>query len=217
MAAIWLAERRRRPKIFNGVIFSADTITPTLITGRWSHYRCLVAQMRAPDLFDALAIRAVAVSGLLHGPGGVLLGQRESGAIYHAGLWQLPPAGSLDGATARPDGSVDFRSQLLVEAEEELGLSADVIGEALPICAVEHPGSHVLDIGLSADVTLSPAELLACHARSRDAEYQRIVLVPPDRLAAYVAGLGDRVVPSVPVFVRHWLAASLSQLSLGSA
>ena len=207
VAAIWNAALAERPALFNGAVFSAERITASLITGRWSEYRRLVAQLREPELFDALGVRAVAVSGLLHGPSGVLLGQRDDTAIYHAGLWQLPPAGSLDRGAARPDGAVDLRAQLLAEAEEELGLPAQLIGDTTPICAVEHLGSHVLDIGLAAEMTLDLPHLLARHSASRDAaEYRRLVLVPVNQLAAHVDALAGQLVPSVPIFVHQWLA-----------
>ncbi len=214
VATIWAAEVARRPALFNGAVFSADSVTPTLITGRWSEYRRLVAQLREPALFAALQVRSVAVSGLLHGPQGVVLGQRDADAVYHAGLWQLPPAGSVDDNAAQLDGSVDLRAQLLLEAEEELGLTADAIGETVPICAVEHLDSHVVDIGLAGTMSLPLSDLLARHRAGRHAaEYQQLVVIPIDRLAVHLDALAGQLVPSVPIFIHQWLAARNPRLS----
>ncbi len=202
---------QQRPKLFNGAIFSADSVTSELITGHWTEYRRLVAQLRSPDLYAVLGVRSIAVTGLLHGPHGVLLGQRERRAIYHAGQWQLPPAGSVDRDAANPDGSVDLRCQLLAEAEQELGLSAEHIGATTPICAVEHARTHVVDIGLAAEMTLSPAQLEARHRSSRDAEYQAVTLVALPDLAAWLEARAGKLVPSTSIFLHRWQAGEVAR------
>lgn len=206
VATIWAAELQQRPDLFNGVIFSADSITPELITGHWTEYRRLVAQLRSPDLHAALGVRSLAVTGLLHGPFGVLLGKRERRAIYHAGWWQLPPAGSVDRGAALADHTIDLRRQLLAEAEQELGLSAEHIGASVAICAVEHARTHVVDVGLAAEMTLPLPQIEARHRLSRDAEYQALTMVSLDDLAAWLEVVAERLVPSTPVFLQRWQA-----------
>ncbi len=206
MATIWQTELQRRPNLFNGAIFSADSITPELITGHWTEYRRLVAQLRSPALHASLGVRSLAVTGLLHGPYGVLLGRREHRAIYHAGWWQLPPAGSVDHSAALADGTVDLRRQLLAEAEQELGLTAEDLAACRPICAVEHARTHVVDIGLAAEMTLPPAQVALRHRASRDAEYQAVTLVPLSKLPAWLEAVAGQLVPSTPIFLQRWQA-----------
>src|ERR1700744_2480986 len=52
--------------VFNGRVFSADTIRPALITGHLTEFRRIVAQMERPDLFEQLGVRPLAVCGLVH-------------------------------------------------------------------------------------------------------------------------------------------------------
>ena len=73
-------------------------ITPRLISGHLTEYRRVVAQMELPGLFAELGVRSFAVCGVLHCAGGVVVGRRHRAAIYQAGMWQLPPAGSVDAA-----------------------------------------------------------------------------------------------------------------------
>ena len=73
---------------------------------------------------------------------------RHRAAVYQAGMWQLPPAGSVDADAVDEDGTVDVRRQLLAELREELGLLPEAVGAPQPLCIVEHPGSHVSDFGL---------------------------------------------------------------------
>ena len=97
----WTAACAEAP-LFNGRIFSADAITADEITGHWSEYRRTVAQMRDPALVAAIGVRNLAVCGVLCGPDGVAIGRRNPAAAYQAGLWQMPPAGSVDHGAAEP-------------------------------------------------------------------------------------------------------------------
>ena len=136
-------------RMFNGRVFSADTITPHLVTGHLTEYRRVVAQMERPELFAELGVRSLAVCGVLRCAGGVVMGRRHRAAIYQAGMWQLAPAGSVDAGAVGEDGAVDLRRQLFGELREELGLPSDAVDEPRPLCIVEHPGSHVSDLGLA--------------------------------------------------------------------
>ena len=133
------------------------------MTGHLTQYRRVVAQMERPELFAELGVRSFAVCGVLCCAGGVVVGRRHRAANYQAGMWQLAPAGSVDAGAVADDGKIDLRRQLLGELEEELGLPPDAVGEPRPLCVVEHPGSHVSDLGLALVTRLSAEEVLAAH------------------------------------------------------
>ena len=135
--------------LFNGRVFSADTIAPGMITGHLTEFRRSVAQMAPPELFAALGVRPLAVCGVLRCADGVVFGRRHPGAIYEADMWQLPPAGSVDANAVAADGTVALDRQVLAELQEELGLSPDAVDTPRPLCVVEHPGSHVSDVGMA--------------------------------------------------------------------
>src|SRR5665213_393775 len=136
-------------RLFNGQVFSIDTISADRITGHLTEYRRLVAQAEEHALFADLGIRSLAACGVLCCLDGVVFGRRPSAAIYQPGMWQLCPAGSVDAGVRRPNGTMDYRAQLLTELREELGLEPDAIGAPAPLCIVEHPGSHVCDFGMA--------------------------------------------------------------------
>lgn len=199
-AALWDAAVAARPGLFNGRVFSALEITPERITGYWTEYRLAYAQIRAPELFAALGVRALAVNGVLHGPDYVLFGKRDARAVYQAGQWQCPPAGSVE-ARAGSD-EVDLAAQVRAELAEELGLGPETVGAILPLAAVEHPGSHVVDVGLALPTTLAPEAVAAAHAAAGNREYERLAFVRRDRLEAQLAAWNGEVVPPARVFVR---------------
>jgi hypothetical protein len=188
-------------RMFNGRVFSADGISPHQVSGHLTEYRRLVAQIERPELFAELRVRSFAVCGVLRCPDGVVIGQRHRAAVYQAGMWQLPPAGSVDAGAVAGDGTVDVRRQLLAELREELGLLPEAVGAPQPLCIVEHPGSHVSDFGLGLITSLRGAQVLAAHRRGGNQEYEQMRVVPEAELTAFLAEQGKSVVPPAREFL----------------
>jgi hypothetical protein len=187
--------------LFNGRVFSADRIAPTEITGHISEFRRIVAQMEQPALFAALGLRPLAVCGVLRCADGVPFGRRHPAAIYQPGMWQLPPAGSVDPRAVAADGTVDLAAEVLAELTEELGVPPDQVDRPNPLCVVEHPGSHVSDVGLALVTRLTGAQVLEAHRMHANAEYDFLRVVPFAELADFVGRTGDLLVPPARVFL----------------
>ncbi|MSP02905.1 MAG: hypothetical protein EXR07_17960 [Acetobacteraceae bacterium] len=208
---IWSRAARRveaggAGRLFNGQIFSIDTIAPDLIAGHLTEYRRLVAQAEDHSLFPNLGVRSLAACGVLlcgrGGPNeGVAIGRRPNAAIYQPGMWQLCPAGSVDAGARRADGTMDYRGQLLTEIREELGLTTAAIGPIRPLCVVEHPGSHVCDLGMAASTALDPAAVLEAHRLRGNGEYDPLRIVPLPELPAFIVWAGASLVPPAPLFL----------------
>jgi hypothetical protein len=187
--------------LFNGRVFSADTIAPDMITGHLTEFRRIVAQMERSALFEALGVRPLAVCGVLRCADGVVFGRRHAGAIYQADMWQLPPAGSVDAHAVGVDGVVALNRQLLSELQEELGLQPDQVDAPVPLCVVEHPGSHVSDLGMALRCELDAEAIRAAHAERGNGEYPTLRIVPFAGLTAFLADAGDTMVPPAPIFL----------------
>lgn len=188
-------------QLFNGRVFSIDTLTPSLITGHMTEYRRIVAQMEDPSLFLRLGIRSLSVCGVLRCADGVAIGRRPPAAIYQPGMWQLPPAGSVDLHAVRPDGIVDLAVQTLIELREEIGLEAADVDRLRPLCVVEHPGSHVSDLGMALTTPLDGAAVLAAHRNQGNSEYDPLLIVPFDKLEYFVAQHRQDLVPPAREFL----------------
>jgi hypothetical protein len=190
-------------RLFNGRVFSADVISRTGITGHLTEFRRIVAQMEDPALFAALGVRPLAVCGVVYGSYGVVFGRRHPAAIYQAGMWQLPPAGSVDSNAVDTDGTVALERQILTELHEELGLSAHAVAAPVPLCVVEHPGSHVCDLGMALPCGLDAPAIHAAHATHGNREYAALQIVPLAELASFVAGTGEALVPPASEFLKR--------------
>jgi len=187
--------------LFNGRVFSADRISPTEITGHITEFRRIVAQMEDPALFQDLGLRPLSVCGVLRCADGVPVGRRHPAAIYQPGMWQLPPAGSVDPSAIDADGRVDLRAQVLRELEEELGIAETHIDLVRPLCAVEHPGSHVTDIGILLTTHLTGAQVLDAHRTRGNTEYDPLLCIPFADLSHFVARTGADLVPPATAFL----------------
>jgi 8-oxo-dGTP pyrophosphatase MutT (NUDIX family) len=195
---LWQEACQMRP-LFNGQVFCADSVGPDIITGHWTEYRRVVAQMADPALIPILRVRSLAVCGAVTGPGGVAVARRDARSVYQAGLWQLPPAGSVDGGSADGAGA-DIRHALLAELREELGVAAGAVRSLRPLCLVQHP-SGVLDLGIQVSVAMDQADLLAAHRVGGNDEYDRLLVVPPASVPAAVRAAGGTLVPSALAFL----------------
>ena len=204
VARLWASTQKRLGNtLFNGQVFSADEITPHLVRGHWTEYRRVVAQMEQPDLFGVLGLRPTALAGTLLCADGVVFGRRPVDALYQPGLWQLPPAGSIDPRVLREDGTVDLLDQLFTELDEELGLERSTISASRLLCLVEHAGSHVLDLGVRLDTELTQADIRAAHAAGGNSEYPELLVVPQRQLAAMVSSMQGSLTPQALAFLAY--------------
>jgi 8-oxo-dGTP pyrophosphatase MutT (NUDIX family) len=203
---LWTLAQARNGALFNGRVFSTDQLSPTLIEGHWTEYRRIVARFARPELAAEMPVAPTAVGGVVvGGPAGhefVLFGRRPPDAVYQAGQWQLPPAGSLDPGAADGD-ELDPVRQLLTELNEEVGLPPDAVSDPRPLCVVEHPGSGVLDFGIVVQTHWTAPAILAAHALARDREYDPLTAVPVTALPAFLACHAGHVTRQAFAFLTH--------------
>ncbi|MFC7538950.1 hypothetical protein ACFQU2_05025 [Siccirubricoccus deserti] len=192
-------------------MFSVEQVTPSRITGRLVEYRLAVAGFSDPVLAAALAVRPLSVCGVLRTPDGIVFGRRTTQATYEAGLWQMPPAGSVDAGAVRGD-VVDAIAALRGELAEELGLPWSSITLCRPFALVVHAASGVHDLGCLLESPAGFAEIAtAAAATGGSREYQELRAVPAVELAGFVAANRAAMVPAAPLFL-----AALEQIAAHS-
>ena len=121
-------------------------------------------------------------------PGQTRLGELGPGDMVTVQVFGQPDITSI---YVGEDGTIDLRRQLLDELQEELGLPPDMVSEPLPLCIVEHPGSHVADFGLALVTGLGAAAVLEAQCRAGNAEYEQILVVSEAELANFLAETGE--------------------------
>ena len=201
VASIWDEERRRRPALFNGRVFCADTIGHDEIVGHWTEYRRVLAQVRQPSLFEALGIRSLAVNGLITCADGLVLGRRSADAVYLPGYWQAAPAGSVE---AEPGDEPDLDRQVLVELREELGLTPADVTAMRPVLAIEHADTRIVDVGFLLETHRTFREIERLHRAAGNTEYDDLLLIAPGSLREFLARDDPMLTPSARFLLQIW-------------
>jgi hypothetical protein len=200
--AAWAAAQTRAGgRLFNGRVFSVSALSASRIAGQLVEYRLAVASFADPALAAALGVRPLSVCGVLRMRDGILFGRRQLGATYEAGLWQTPPAGSVDAGAVR-GRQVDAVGQLRTELAEEIGLEWGRIHACRAITMVLHAASGVHDLAFLLETDATFSEVAACQAMAGCAEYIELRAVPETALAGFLAAEGGRMVPAAPLFLR---------------
>ncbi len=138
---IWRTEKAQRgDALFDGTIFSADTITPTLIRGHWIPYRYALTGYRHPETVRAAGVLPMAVNGLTRCRGRILLARRSPYVAASPNMWELAPSGGVDPEAIHGD-HIDIRRSLLQELHEEVGFFEEDIMRLSPFAVVRDESS----------------------------------------------------------------------------
>lgn len=203
---LWRREQERRGKaIFNGRILSALDSTSQGIQCRVVEYRHLIAQRIRPVLYEVLRVRPVAVSGLFECADGVVFGKRGGTLTQDSGLWELVPSGGLGPDEVVLGGEIDYRSQIMTELYEEIGIDADAVSSVSPFCLVDDLDSHVLDIGIAMHSALSSDAVLRMHGATVSHEYEALQIVPLASVKEFAQDKSGQLVSVSAKLIEHFL------------
>jgi len=212
VAALWTAERRERGSaVFNGEIFSVDQTSPSEITGKFIEFARFSAQRRDPALFGELAVRPLAVTGLLRSPDGIVFGRRLRGSMQDPGMWELVPSGFVDPDARRADGTLAPEIQVLRELREEVGLRPDLICQATPFCLIDDPETRIVDIGVALETTATGPEIQAAYAALGDEQYTDLMVIPRPSLADFLTRDSHRIAAVSRLMLRRESECSLGR------
>ena len=171
--ALWQEEQRRRgASLTNGRIFSLEHRDGATFTVWEAQYKSWIAQRRDPALFASLAIRPLAISGIIRLKEGLVFARRANSNTQDPGLWELPPSGGIDVACRRTGGIIAAEAQVLAELEEELAVPTTAL-DAPPraIAVMEDTLDRVTDIVFALQLGWSGATLAEAFTKSTAREY----------------------------------------------
>lgn len=199
VAALWAEAQAAQPQLFDGPILSVETFTETSLIVQRAHYRHVLAARRSPALADRLALRPLAVSGVLSCPDGFVAGRRAVTVTQGGGQWELAPSGGVE---APEDGSPpDPLGNLLREAWEELGLPPESLQAAKPLGLLEYLDSRVIDVVIPLHTALSAAEIQTRHRRDGTGEYSELRIAA----AAALRREASAFIPESRAILHEWL------------
>lgn len=182
---------------FNGSIVSVVRASKDEIDVEITEYRRFLAQHSDRGLAAELRLRPLAVSGLLVCADGAVFGRRSPNNAEAVGQWELAPSGGVDARTLQVGQAINAVDQILVELEEELGVSRRFVERAEMFCMVQAAESGTVDLGIELSTpTLAAGKLLQAHRTCGSKEYSEVVVVPVAELDRFVLTEGHRIVPT---------------------
>ncbi len=199
---IWEQEKAKRPHLFDGEIFTVESISPQRASGRFVPYRYFIAQLNRPDLFSELHLQVLAVSGALFSPEGIVFGLRDKTLTQQGGFWELVPSGGIDRHSLMESGRLDVIKQLMVELEEEVGLASQDITSTEISCLIHDTERHVLDIGVKIETSRPISEILTFHRTIPQTEHIELRVISPAAVAGFMEETGKNFLPASAVILR---------------
>jgi ADP-ribose pyrophosphatase YjhB (NUDIX family) len=182
---LWTAAEAAGPSsLFNGPMLSFVALREGTLEARLTDYRHVLAQKRAPHLYEALRIRPLAVSGLVRHGSRVVFGKRAGYTTQDAGRWELVPSGGLTPRALDAGGNISAETQVLQELQEELGVAASVVESVRPFLLVEDLDAHVIEVGFEITLAASQSDLEQATSQRSD-EYAAIEWVETSELARF--------------------------------
>lgn len=190
---IWRAAATNEA-LFDGRLFDVRTASAAALHGSFVPYRWWFAQRAAPELSDAIGIRALAVTGYVRVAEGVVLGRRARHVAEEAGLWELAPSGGVSPEACTGDGEVSVVAQFCAELREELGVPAQAIERMACEAMIGDPVGHTYEVVVAARLSITAAQLRE-HLTEASDEYESVQVVGERDVVASVATLGGRLAP----------------------
>ena len=169
---LWAAESRRRPHLFDGPAISVAEIGENRLTLLRASYRHILAARLDAAIAVRLALRPLAVTGLLFCPDGLVFGRRGAEVTQASGAWELVPSGGVT--------STDIAAQILEELEQEVGLAAADVTLLPAAGLVESLDSGVVDIVMPIETRLPAARIAARHQERASREYAELLICRED-------------------------------------
>ncbi len=189
------AQEEQGNGLSNGSIFSVTDIVGSLVRGRFVEYKHFVAVRRRPDLFAALQVRPLAVTGLSRCDGGIILGCRSDRVTQDQGLWEFVPSGGVDRSSRRADGFIDVARQIERELREETGLDPSLIANVSLRYVIEDSSSHVFDIVADVALQVSAERAMSALNQASQDEYESFKVLDADGRRLFFERSQERLAP----------------------
>lgn len=189
----WQAERLKRGRsLFNGEMLEFMRLEGDRIVARFVEYRVYLAS-RAGTLATRQVVTPLGVSGVVRCGDHVGFGRRSTHVTQYPGWLELFPSGGIDRDSVRPDGTIDYRGQVIRELSEETGLRESAIGEIETLGLVFDAVGGVYDLCVSIILKENEPSRLG---QLRSEEYDDLFFAHRASLPDLTHRWGGRIVPT---------------------
>jgi len=208
ISQIWESElKKKNPNIFNDKVLSflkiSEKNNQKIIEVTYVDYKSILADRKDSRL--SLNVNQIGVSGItiLKEKTQVLFSQRAPTITEYPGYLELVPSGNLDTSVLEDDGTINFKSKIISEFEEETGLSKESINNLKTLCLVKDNINRVYDVCCLLEIDTNEAQLESSF--NKVSEYTKPIFVPVIELREFSNNNSDKLVPTSKAIIDYYL------------
>lgn len=186
---LWMAAlSSTNSRLFNGLVFSATSVSPEGILGRFVEYKYHLAQQMDIRLAPVLNIKPVCLLGILKCQDGFVFGKRQDWFATRPGTWGMIPSGCLTPDTFATDGSVDYVKAFLYALKDDLNVEAHYLSDLShnALIVEDSINGKAYSLVMNAEIALSSLSLKRLHMNANGDRYSEIAVVPPENLESFL-------------------------------
>lgn len=198
---IWDKEfQLRQGKLVNGHVLGIVSISTDEILVEIVEYKIVLAQVRNPQLLEAINFKPLGTSGMTLSGGKVLLGQRSAYVSTYPNCYEMVPSGSIDCAQGRFD--IDLKEQLINELAEEAGIASPFIEKCTGWTLIFDATTKVYEV--VARIYVQPFLSSSPLQNNMEGEYRSLIWLGAEEFEKHLIQHSDHYVPMTKYLFTKW-------------
>ena len=135
-----------------------------------------------------------------------LFAKRSKNSTEYPGYYELVPSGNLDNLSKQSNGILEYKSKLLVELEEEAGITASNVRDIFEICIINDKNNNVYDICCLIKLKISKTDLTRNIRKS--IEYSNPKIVRIKDVPQFIKKNNKKIVPTTLGLLTYYLKSA---------
>ena len=210
---VWKNEQKnRKKKLFNSKVLSLKSILQSKkqvsINSNFVDYKYIIADRLDPII--GLNLKQVGISGMIlfshRKINYTLFAKRSKNSTEYPGYYELVPSGNLDNLSKQSKGILEYKSKLLVELEEEAGITASNVKEIFEICIINDKNNNVYDICCLIKLKISKTDLTRNIRKS--IEYSNPKIVRIKDVPQFIKKNNKKIIPTTLGLLTYYLKSA---------
>ena len=198
---VWTKQQKnRKKKLFNSKVLNLKSIQQNKkqisLAANFVDYKHIIADRNEPSI--RLRLKQIGTSGLIlvndRKNKYTLFAKRSKNNAEYPGYFELVPSGNLDYFSKQNNKNLDYKSKLLEELEEEIGINKNQVKEIFEICVVKDKINSVYDI--CCIIKLRVSKSVAMKNIRKTAEYTTPKFVKIKDIPEFITRHNKNIVPT---------------------
>ena len=202
-------QKNRKKKLINSKVLSLKSIRQNKkqisITANFVDYKYIITDRIEPSI--GLRLEQIGTSGLIlindRKNKYTLFAKRSKNNTEYPSCFELVPSGNLDYFSKQNNKNLDYKSKLLEELEEEIGIDKNQVKEIFEICVIKDKINSVYDV--CCIIKLRINKFTAVKSIRKTAEYTTPKFVKIKDIPEFITRYNKKIVPTTLGLLEYYL------------